>query len=203
MTRILRVIWQKVQSLWFEIYFGIHTRGYAPPPTDEGISYSPLPYSVIFRMLKYLDMKEHDVFVDVGCGKGRVVCCVCRTPIKKVVAIELNRELLNQALVNTRRLRGKISLVEPVLKSAEDYDYEDATVVYFYNPFSARLVELVMERLFESFMRSPRLICVVYANPIHTEAIGRLNWLEKYEEWPASEFPGFGCPVSFWRSVPK
>ena len=28
-----------------------------------------------------------DVFVDVGCGKGRVVCCAARRPLRRVVGI--------------------------------------------------------------------------------------------------------------------
>jgi len=141
------------------------------------------------------------VFVDIGCGKGRVVCCVCRFPIKKVVALELNHDLLDQALSNVERMRGRKALIEPVQKTAEDYEYPDATVVYLYNPFNARITDLVMDRLFRSYSQSPRLVRVVYANPVHETAFERHGWLKKYDEWPASEFPVFGYPVSFWRSL--
>jgi predicted RNA methylase len=156
---------------------------------------------MIFRMLKLLDLKESDVFVDIGCGKGRVVCCASRLPIRKVVALELNGKLLTKALDNAMTMRGRRAPIDPVNKSAEEYDYEDATVVYLYNPFNARVTHLVMEKMFLSHSRCPRPIRVVYANPVHEMVLRKHSWLEKYEEWPASDFPAFGRSVSFWRSL--
>ncbi|HJZ75876.1 MAG TPA: hypothetical protein VKE51_29280, partial [Vicinamibacterales bacterium] len=92
--------------------------------------------------------------------------------------------------------------VDPVATSAEEYDYADATVVYLYNPFNERLTQLVMEQLFRSYSRAPRAMRVVYANPVHETALTRHGWLEKYAEWPASDFPVFDYPVAFWRSIP-
>jgi predicted RNA methylase len=194
------MLWHKLYSLWFEVSLGIDTRGAVAPPTDEGVHYTPLPYPMIFRMLKLLDLKACDVFVDIGCGKGRVVCCACRLPIRRVVALELNGDLLNQTLENVGKMRGRKALIDPVQKSAEDYDYMDATVVYLYNPFNARVTELVMDKLFLAYSQSPHVIRVVYANPVHERVLKKHGWLEKYEEWPASDFAVFGYPVSFWRS---
>lgn len=197
----LKTLFHKLQSVWFEYYFGINTRGAVAPPTAEGVHYTPLPYPMVFKMLKTLELKSNDVFVDIGCGKGRVVCCACRLPIKKVVAIELNPALLEQTVKNVNRTRSRKCPVEPVATSAEQYDYDGTTVIYLYNPFNARLTELVMEKLFVSCSKSPRHLQVVYANPVHEQALRRNNWIEKYREWPASDFPVFGYPVSFWRTL--
>ena len=145
-------------------------------------------------------MKADDVFVDIGCGKGRVVCCACRTSIRKVVAIELNGSLLKQTMDNVAKLRGRRCPVEAISLSAEEYDYTDATIAYLYNPFNARLTERVMEKLYYSYSKLHRPLRVVYANPIHEHVLRKYNFLEKYEEWPASDFPVFGCAVSFWRT---
>jgi predicted RNA methylase len=200
MSRQLNILWHKASSWWFEFYLGIDTRGAVQPPTDEGVHYTPLPYPMIFRMLKLLDLQSNDVFVDIGCGKGRVVCCACRLPIRKVVAIELNGDLLDQAIDNAGKVRGRRAIVDPVQGSAQDHDYTDATVVYLYNPFNARITELVMDKLFLSYTQFPRAIRVVYANPVHETAMEKHGWLMKYDEWPASDFAVFGYPVSFWRS---
>jgi hypothetical protein len=192
--------WQRAESFLAERYLGIQTRGNAAPPNADGVHYTPLPYSVIRRMLQRLQLRSQDVFVDVGCGKGRVVCCACRTPVGKVVALELNPTLLDEAMTNVGRVRGKRAPVERVLCSAEKYDYKDATVVYLYNPFHARLTELVLGRIHQSFLQGFRQLQIVYANPLYPKALMRHNWLEQYEEWPAEEFPSFGCRVSFWRA---
>jgi predicted RNA methylase len=200
MTNSLSIVWHKIASVCFEAYLGIDTRGAVRPPTDEGVHYTPLPYPMIRRMLRSLNLRPNDVFVDIGCGKGRVVCCACRLPIHRVVALELNSTLLDQTLDNVEMLRGKRAPVQPIRMSADEYDYADATVAYLYNPFNARITELVIDRLFESYLKQPRTIRVVYANPVHEYVLRKYNWLEKYHEWPATAFPVFGYPVSFWRT---
>jgi SAM-dependent methyltransferase len=202
MSKPLTALWHKVVSFCFEFYLGIDTRGAVQAPTSEGVHYTPLPYPMIFRMLKVLNLNSSDVFVDVGCGKGRVVCCASRLPIKKVVALELNPHLLDQAVDNVRKVRGRRTIVEPVRTSAEAYDYAGTTVAYLYNPFNARLTELVVEQLYVSYSSYPRPMRLVYANPVHETVLMKHGWLQKYAEWPATDFPSFGYPVSFWRSLP-
>ena len=200
MTRRLRILWHQANSLCYEFYLGINTRGLVRPPTDEGVHYTPLPYPMISRLIAALDLQPEDVFVDVGCGKGRVVCCVCRHAVRKVVALELNGDLLTQTLDNVSKVRGRRAEVNAVEGSAEEYDYSDATIVYLYNPFNARLTGLVVDRLFQSYSKTPRKMRVVYANPVHETALQNHGWLRKYEEWPADEFPVFGYRVSFWET---
>jgi predicted RNA methylase len=195
------VLWHKVYSWCCELCLRLDTRGAVQPLTDEGVHYTPLPYPLIARMLRVLDLRSSDVFVDVGCGKGRVVCCACRLLVKRVVALELNRELLDQAMENARRVRGRRAPVEPVGISADEYEFSDATVVYLYNPFNARITGLVMEQLYRSYLQAPRTIRVVYANPVHESVLTQRGWLEKYAEWPPDDFPVFGYRVSFWRTL--
>jgi len=200
MTRALQSAWHKALSLWYEAYLGIDTRGAVDPLTPDGVHYTPLPYAMILRLIDFLSLEPADVFVDVGCGKGRVTACICRLPIERVVALELNGTLLEQAMLNASRVRGKIAPVEAVHGPAEQYDYHDTTVAYLYNPFSERLTNEVVDRLFASYSKRPRPIRVVYANPVHEAALERHGWLQKFAEWPATDFPSFGYPVSFWRS---
>ena len=201
MPRQLNIAWHKLSSLFWESYLGIDTRGAVQPPTEEGVHYTPLPYPMIFRMFDVLELNSDDVFVDIGCGKGRVVCCACRLPINKVVALELNAELLGQASANVRHVRGGIAPVLPVSKSAEEYDYADVTVAYLYNPFNERLTAGVMDRLFASYSERPRPMRIVYANPVHEGVMSRHGWLKKHDEWSASAFPVFGYRVSFWKTL--
>ena len=201
MTSRIHALLQKTESWWSELCLGIDTRGAVAPPTQEGVHYTPLPYSMIYRMRTFLRLDAEDVFYDIGCGKGRVVCCMSQLPIKRVVAIELNPVLLEQTMGNVAKLRKRKCPVEAVHRSAEDCDYSDATVAYLYNPFNARLTAKVIEKLSASWTSHPRNLKIIYANPVHEDVFQANHWLEKYAEWPASDFPVFGYRVSFWRSA--
>lgn len=190
----------KAYSAVAEAVLGIDTRGAVQPPNAEGVHYTPLPYPMVFRMLRMLRLDGNDVFVDVGCGKGRVVCCAARWRLRRVVALELNPRLLQETNENAGRLRGRKTRVEPVGLTAEAYGFEDATVVYLYNPFNARITAAVVNRLRDSYMAQPRPLRIVYANPVHDDILEAQGWLEKYLEWPADEYAVFGYRVSFWRS---
>ena len=56
--------------------------------------YATVPYRAIFRILTFLSLKPSDVFVDLGCGKGRVVCCAATYDIAEAIGIEYVRESL-------------------------------------------------------------------------------------------------------------
>jgi cyclopropane fatty-acyl-phospholipid synthase-like methyltransferase len=196
----LNLLTQKVYSFFLESYLGIQTTGYVAPTVKWGVSYAPLPYHIIRRILDHLSMKRDDVFVDIGSGKGRVVCCACRLPLRKVVAIEVNESLLKLAVANSNKLRDRQSPLEALAIPAEEYDYIDATVIYLYNPFDRPTMDKVFARIDESFRRNPRPLRVVYANPKHEEPLRQTGWLVKREEWPATEFPGWGCSISIWSS---
>lgn len=191
---------QKVQSLWYEWHLGIRTVGNIGPVTPWGVHYTPLPYHIAHCILDQMSLKSADVFVDVGCGKGRVLCCACRLVLRKVVGIEVNPVLVDLARRNASVVRGQRSLVEVLEMPAEEYDYSDATGIYLYNPFGAPIMEKVCSRIDESCRRHPRKVQLVYANPLHENCLGRIRYLEKTEEWPGSKFPAFGCAISFWRS---
>lgn len=198
----LSLLSQKLYSFAFEQYLGIKTTGFVESIVEGGVNYSALPYHIIHRVLRHLSMKADEVFVDIGCGKGRVVCCAARMTLRKIVAIEVNEALLRLAVANVHKLRDRKTEIEAVAVRAEEYDYDDATVIYLFNPFDGPIMDKVFARIDTSFRRKPRKLRVVYANCKHEEPLRQTGWLVKYEEWPGSDFPGFGCPISFWTSAP-
>lgn len=199
----LRTAWQRALSVATERWWRIDTTGRVEATTPEGVHYTPLPYVIIFRILDHLELGPRDVFVDIGSGKGRVLCCAARRRLSRVVGIEPNEDLVRVARGNMSRLRGVRTPVDLVVAMADAYDFADATVVYLYNPFGYSATAQVMETLARSHAANPRRLRVVYANPVHDQAmLEQHRWLKKTVEWPAADFPGFGYPVSFWESLP-
>jgi SAM-dependent methyltransferase len=198
---MLLTAWQKLHSFAAERYLGIRTTGWTAPINRGGVHYTPLPYQLVFRMLRRAQLGSDDVFIDVGCGKGRVVCCACRYPIRRVVALEVNGRLLAEAMENVSRVKGRKVAVEPVEGPAEEYEFRDASVIYLYNPFDQPTTHQVLGRIRDSYRAHPRHIRIIYANCRHEGALIEGGWLRRCEQWPADRYPGFGYPVSFWESV--
>jgi cyclopropane fatty-acyl-phospholipid synthase-like methyltransferase len=191
---------RQLHSWCWETYLGVDTRGIVASVADGGVHYSPLPYYVIIKILDRLQLTFDDVLVDLGCGKGRVLSMACRRQLSRVVGVEINRDLLNIAAQNLRKIPRKRTHVELVEALAQHYPYDDATVIMMYNPFDRTTMEDVFAKVESSYQEKPRSITVAYANCAHEEPLKKLGWLHKVEEWPAHSVAGFPHRTSFWES---
>jgi SAM-dependent methyltransferase len=118
--------------------------------------YEPLPYTlvrtivgeVIARVGKRL---EREVFLDYGCGMGRVVLMAARHPFKRVIGIELFDELLTLAQRNAAaakpHLRSEVEL--HVADAVRFVVPDDVTVVHLFNPFRGSVMTETQARIRE------------------------------------------------------
>ena len=79
----------RLNNLGWERRLGISTRGSVPVDFPDAHHYAAMQYSSIFEVLRFLSLSSSDTFVDIGSGKGRVVCCAARHAVAKVVGIGL------------------------------------------------------------------------------------------------------------------
>ena len=75
-------------------------------------------------------MRTSDVFIDIGCGHGRVLCYVARRAVSKVVGYEISQEFVERAKINASCLRGRKSAIEVHVADAIHVDYVDGTVFF-------------------------------------------------------------------------
>ena len=94
----------------------------------DGVWYSPAFYGRLQRMVEYLNLREKDVFVDMGCGKGRVVFFVALQKIKKVIGVEINKYLIDIAKDNLKKLKLNNSPINFVHVDAANFDVREGTV---------------------------------------------------------------------------
>src|SRR5262245_1268993 len=85
----------------------------------------PVSYYLLFGLVGRTVFKPDDVFYDIGCGAGRVLCYVARRRISKVVGIELSPAFADEARKNAATLRGRISPIEVRCGDAAEMDYSD------------------------------------------------------------------------------
>ena len=134
----------KASNAFFEFKYNIRTRG-----TEESIGkpgafgYGTNNYFAIKSILNNLSLQEDDIFVDIGCGKGRVACIAGTLPLRQVIGIEYNKSLCDIALNNIIKLRKCKSQIKILNAGAEECNYDEGTVFYFFNPRSNTMQYLI------------------------------------------------------------
>ena len=169
-----------------EKWLGVSTAG-SHTKTELGIDdpdsreYSTIWYAAVYRLLRSLPaVVPNSTFVDFGSGKGRAVVVAATFPFKRVIGVELTEALAASARENVRRMKHRKARVVEVLRmNATQFDVPlDANVIYFFNPFSGRVLEQVVANIHVSFTRNPRRLHIVYVFDDHFEPIVRgQSWL--------------------------
>lgn len=117
--------------------------------------YAELP--VLFGDL----IKESDVIVEVGCGKGRVfnwlLSCGYRN---RMVGVELTPEIANLCRNRLRSFKNLEIITGDVAANIPD----DGTLFYLYNPFRERMMAAFTDSLKNSYLRNKRDIAIIYSN---------------------------------------
>jgi predicted RNA methylase len=195
-----------LENALYERRLKVSTRGlYGFRPGDwsqkEHLYYVTIPYRGILRILDALSLSSSDVVVDLGCGKGRVVCCASLSAVARVIGVEDAKELCEIAQNNVRGMRGKRAPATVIHGKAEDFDYSQGTVFYMFHPFGASTLRSVLTAIHNNIQHGRRFIRIVYVNPRHDSVLEAASWLERYEHWPAAETRSrsVGHAVSFWR----
>ena len=129
------------------------------------VDYHPTPWLALRRVLSEHEVAEDDVFIDFGCGKGRVIYQAAMYPFRKVIGVELSPELAGIARSNIERSRAKLKCrnVEVVNQDVLEYAVpDDVTFVYFFNPFKGEIFAAVVDKLVASVGRRPRELTIIY-----------------------------------------
>ncbi len=155
-------------------------------------------YSTIQKILDFLQLQSSDVFVDIGSGKGRVLCCAARYPIQKVIGVDLSDEFCKQARLNAGHMRGRRAPIEVHNLVAQEFNYVEATAFTLFNPFGASTLDAVLSKIKQDNVNANPLR-FAYANPIHEQVFASHSWLEKYENWDRTQ-KKMEHSISFYRS---
>jgi precorrin-6B methylase 2 len=168
------------------------------PKHPDSIVYGAAEYFSIRRLIRTLGPEPHDVVLDLGCGKGRVLCEFARHRVEKVIGVELNETHCATARRNAARLRGRRSPVEIRCEDAASTDVSDCTIVFMFNPFGADTMREVLLNLQASLKNNPRRLSVVYYTPRFQEVFRAFGWLHRKQEMKTLG----GDDMIVWETVP-
>lgn len=151
--------------------------------------YEATDYATLFRVLGGLSWQSgRELFIDFGCGKGRVLLVAAMQPVRRVIGIELSAELAAIARRNVQRARAKLRCpdIEILTCSADAYVIPPAPLtIFFWNPFAGEILERVLENICNSYREHPRSIRIIAAYPPGSEfeeQIAAHSWVQVQEE---------------------
>jgi SAM-dependent methyltransferase len=166
----------------------------------------PVSYWILRSYLDCKNFGPKEVFYDIGCGHGRVLCMVARHRVAKCIGIELSTEFAEKARANAAALRGRLSPIEVRVGDAVDMDYTDGTTFYFGDPFGADTMRAVLKRIGQSVAATPRAVRCIFVLPVaeRSDAVRRVieisGWLRFVGEQSLSYSP---MRVEYWAWVPN
>ncbi len=157
------------------------------PHRPHAEDYQPTPPGVLDDILCGLPMAIEDyTFVDIGAGKGRVLCLAAAYPFRRIVGVELIPSLVEDCRQNLRTFRApwtRCHNIDCVQSDAASYTFADEPlVIYLYNPFRPPVLKLLQRNLRASHMRAPRPIWVLYYMPVHRQHLDGDAYFEVVDE---------------------
>ena len=146
--------------------------------------YEPTPYRVLERLANSGMVRENDVILDYGCGKGRVGFFLSYQTKATAIGIEYDERIYRSATENRKSVCSRVS-AEFVLARAEAYEVPlEVNRCYFFNPFSIEILQKVMARIVESYYDRPReiLLFFYYTSDAYLSYLMTVDELEFYDE---------------------
>lgn len=151
---------------------------------EQAILYLPSPARVTRWMLDNVGVAHRGfTFVDLGCGKGRVVLVAARYPFRRVLGVDISEELLEIA-------RRNVQIVDPARRCADiEVVNADATTIdlpetdlwlHLYHPFDTEVTAMVLRKLQQS--RTPQTSRVVIAYLLYSGAVPEVRAM--FAEFP-------------------
>lgn len=194
---------RSVTRLVYERRYGVDTTDTADLDefgldADGRLPYAPSNWRVLARVLPRNSISSEDVFVDLGCGKGRVVLqAAMRYPFARVIGVELAPPLAEVARQNVERNRARLTCRDVEIVNADATEYQipdDVTVAFLYSPFLGPIFAQVAANLTASLDRRPRPLRVLYKNPVEHEALMRTGRFRVAGEFRRPAARLFGRP---------
>jgi SAM-dependent methyltransferase len=176
-----------------------------PAPSDS-LGYEGTPYLMLVEVFRHLKLRMNDVFVDVGCGKGRVLLMALQSAVGVAVGVELDPGFLEAARLNLEGNAADPDRYDLFQGPVQDFNFDAATVLFLFNPFGAATMREMLDRVAASLRRRPRELRIVYVNPVEEAVLAETSWLKRTEvwlrdAWPDNRFlPQRPHVASFWTN---
>ena len=140
-------------------------------------------HTTLVKVTQMVRLLPSDIVFVIGCGRGRAVCHFARRQVHKVIGIELDSSLCEDAHSNALSLRGRRACIEIRHGDAAVEDVGEGTVFFLFNPFGEQTLRDFLRNIESSHARSPERLVIVYANPRYAHVFQEFKWLTLSHEY--------------------
>ncbi|WP_448189520.1 hypothetical protein [Azospirillum sp. sgz301742] len=134
-----------------------------------GVEYTPTRVRAFRKLMERLNLPDGRVFVDFGCGKGRVLCAAAGYPFRRIVGVEFAPELsavCHSNIAAYRKRFGPGPAISVVESDAAHYRFAgDEDVLFLFNPFRPAVMATVLANTHASIRTRRRTILLIVSNP--------------------------------------
>jgi 16S rRNA G966 N2-methylase RsmD len=181
----------KIVGVYFEKKYGIST---SQPMSLPELSlhnplfrqYRPTSYLGLLKCLASLQIENSDVFLDYGSGMGRVCIVAASRPFKKIIGIEISKELNRIACDNIKKAYDKLKYKNIHIVEANAAEYQlphEVTVCFLFNPFRGEILRQVFENMKKSLDIVPRKLIIIYCHaPDQWQSEANCDWVTEIKE---------------------
>ncbi len=131
--------------------------------------YEPVNYYTSSRLFDYLQPNDFaTTFLDVGCGKGRLLAMGAAFGFSDIIGIDFSKKLCDAAANVCRGIKAKYPDISITIECADARHYripETVGVIFLFNPFDAVVMDEFIKKVSESLCRKNRPLKILYANP--------------------------------------
>lgn len=204
--RAIKLMWHAAFDATWDFVHGTETLTRIPVQSlhtssnnkSHATAYGATRARPLRRLLDELDLPREGCFVDLGCGKGRVILIAAQYRFRKVIGVDFSEPLCLIARSNVvafgrrRKLKSEINIVH-----ADVVQYaikSDDTIFFLYDPFSAKVLTQVLENIRQSLVAYPRDIWVIYNSPAYHDLMESCGLFTpgRHFEFGGSEFCVYG-----------
>jgi hypothetical protein len=143
------------------------------------------------KLFGKLNLADKKVFVDLGCGKGKVLMMASEFGFKEARGVEISSNLCEIAIKNCsiyKEKSGTVTVFKIINVDALEYKpMDDEDVFYMFNPFDSLVMGKVLNSITESLKRKPRQIVIIYRHPLHENILALDNNYKKIAEYKLLE----------------
>ena len=131
--------------------------------------YQPVNFYTAERLFENIAPPDlNGSFLDMGCGKGRVLAIAAAYGFKELIGVDFSAQLCHDAMQLGENLEAKFPGINIIIE-CEDARYyiipDRVSVIFLFNPFDDLIMQDFIKQVADTLKRNPRRIKILYANP--------------------------------------